>query len=763
MSTVSTASSAIAMLKALDEAGALGPSLLIDTGRVDELRVLFSTPAMSKRLKLPPMDIESGYIVIVPGPANGALINSIENWKSSGRWPAHSGFRISRVPDSSNLLIVSAETTGVPAAESARSTLTEANGQNSFKQILDRLPFEMVCLGPDLVINYANAGFAKLLSTSRGRLAGNRLADLVEARGWQGIRPLLQRAQDGVKFVAEFEFPDAAQAGNRVGLFHFIPEFLHAPEEQARPEENIVTGINILIIDVTGFKQVQEELHLTKTKFELAVRDSMIGIWEGDINDSDWIDSRDIEKMLGLEPGELENSRQVVRTRIHPDDAALNDAERKSHLSGYNHGKAEIRMRTASGDYRWFYVAGRSESSEDGTVVRLAGTLTDIDRLKKAEIAAAGELKRRDQFLAMLSHELRNPVTAISYSAGLLKESSELLAPESPGIDEVVEAASIISRQTIQMSRLLDDLLNVARITQNRIEFDFQVNDLNMDVKSVAQGMRQVFEQKSQTLKTNWHDGTLPVFVDSMRLKQVLANLLDNASKYTQDGGVIEVSTELRDNRAVFTVEDNGHGISPDIIENIFELFFQKSQTIGRESGGLGVGLFIVRNIVDSHRGTVEAFSKGEGLGSRFEVSIPLFSSPDGFKNAGSESIRFSGQKLMLVEDNSDARRVLSRILELRGFEVHQFSDGESALAAVERICPEVALIDIGLPGKNGYELAKGIRMIDQCNGMLLIALTGYGQEDDRNAAFQAGFDKHLTKPTRPAELCEYIAARISR
>ncbi len=636
-------------------------------------------------------------------------------------------------------------------------TLLRAN-EMRLRVILDNIGAEVVFLSSDFQIRYANRNFARLLNTVPRRLTGNNIVSMVTSRGWTGLEPHLIRAVSGELFKVEHSFPSAEDGSQRVGLFHFVPEFFESPESRV---EKTVTGIFLLIIDISEIKRIQDELNRTKTRFELAVDSSTIGIWEGDVNNADWIDTIYIEKMLGLEPGDLKNSRRQVRARIHPDDIEVNDHARGLHESGLSSPNAELRIKTSSSEYKWFTIAGKSQRNEDGEIVRLAGTIADIDRLKKAEIAAAEQLKRRDELLAMLSHELRNPVTAIAYSADLLKDCSRRLDPNSPGVDELLPAAEIISRQSLQMSRLIDDLLNVARITRNRIDYDFQVHDFNFDVQSVVESMKQVFEQRDQQLITDWHAGPMIVYADTMRLKQALANLLDNAAKYTPPGREIKVSTHVEGSQAEFKVQDSGQGIPPEISEQIFELFFQQPQSIERKSGGLGVGLFIVKNIIDSHRGSVTAFSEGVGKGSCFEVRLPLFNAPDAQPKPASMGRLFDGQRLMLVEDNDDSRSMLAKILEIHGLEVVQFSNGESAAEQVETLRPLVALIDIGLPGKNGYELAQEIRSIKSLEGILLIALTGYGLEEDRAAAVDAGFDRHLTKPTDSARLCEYIASII--
>jgi two-component system CheB/CheR fusion protein len=347
----------------------------------------------------------------------------------------------------------------------------------------------------------------------------------------------------------------------------------------------------------------------------------------------------------------------------------------------------------------------------------------------------------------MISHELRNPVGAVLNAIDAIRKVDM----------QFDEEHTIIHRQVTHMGRLLDDLLDVARIQQNKIELRNQTVDLVALSNEVVEAVQHEFEAKDQLLHVTACDGPLPVFGDPARLKQVQVNLLTNAAKYTPNRGDVWYEIEYRGEEAVITVRDSGDGIPAELLDSVFDLFVQSDTTLDRSSGGIGVGLTVARSIIESHGGSIVAESVGLGKGSTFRVRLQRTSKPLP-PNVPAPSFSFQGCKLLLVEDNDDARKMLAKTLRLSGFEVANAGDGQTALALFRSFQPDVAVIDIGLPVMDGYQLAKEIRKIEEMSETMLIALTGYGREVDRQAAMNAGFDAHLVKPLDPAELCALIA-----
>jgi two-component system CheB/CheR fusion protein len=397
---------------------------------------------------------------------------------------------------------------------------------------------------------------------------------------------------------------------------------------------------------------------------------------------------------------------------------------------------------------------------EQGSVSGVGVIMTDVTPLKQAESRALEAVTQRDRFLAMLSHELRNPLAAILNSTSALE-----LAPPGSGLDR--ELVRVIDRRAQHMARLLDDLLDVARLTQNKIEIRKSVFDLGTTMDGVIEETRSLLETRRIDLVVHRPDFPLLVSGDPARLQQIQVNLLLNAAKYTPEGGHVWYSVGREEDQAVIRVRDDGVGIAADMLDRVFDLFVQAVDPTGRVGGGIGVGLTMVRSIVQLHGGRVKASSDGPGKGSEFIVWLPLareaVPAPRLARLAGPEvDQRFAGCKVLLVEDDADIRNTLRAILEHDGFQVQAAADAASALALLEQGLPEAVLLDLGLPGMNGYELALAVRQRFGPNGPRLVALTGYGQAADRQATQEAGFDAHLTKPLKPRDLYEALNSLLA-
>lgn len=370
-----------------------------------------------------------------------------------------------------------------------------------------------------------------------------------------------------------------------------------------------------------------------------------------------------------------------------------------------------------------------------------------LARLKEAD-------RHKDEFLAMLAHELRNPLAPIRNAAELLKV---LAKPDS----DMRRATTLIDRQVLQMNRLIDDLLDVSRITRGKIELRRELVDLASVVRDAVDASRPLIDKLGHHLKLTLPSEPIRFAADPARLSQVLANLLSNAAKYTNQGGTIELSAHLEDDILVLRVKDNGIGIPASMRERIFELFMQVDRSLERSEGGLGIGLTLVQRLVEMHGGTVECHSAGPGKGSEFIVRIPITDDIVPRSHLTSTTgVRTSTpvpRRVLVVDNNHDAADSMAMLLRMRGDRVHTAYDGEEALQALEAFQPNVVLLDIGLPGMNGYEVAQRIRARDGSAQPLLIAMTGWGQEEDRRRSREAGFDEHLTKPVEFALLMSVL------
>ena len=362
--------------------------------------------------------------------------------------------------------------------------------------------------------------------------------------------------------------------------------------------------------------------------------------------------------------------------------------------------------------------------------------------------------RRQNEFLAMLAHELRNPLVPISVSAGLLERS-----PAAEG--SLLRLTNVIQRQVDHMARLLDDLLDAARLSSGKITLAIEPLRLAEILDHAAETVAPRVRERGQQLVVGATGAALVVDGDRVRLTQVFTNLLNNASKYTQDGGRIEVAVDGAGDIAV-TIADNGSGMSVDTIENAFDLFTQGPRSLARSEGGLGVGLNVVRNLVSMHGGSVSAASPGLGLGSTFTVRLPRSGAAAPADAAPAAALATAAaRRILIVEDNTDAADVLRMLLELEGHQVEIAGDGHAGLALAMEGRFDAIVCDIGLPGLDGFELVARLRAAAPAVRPLAIALSGYGQPQDRERALSAGFDRYLVKPVAPALLIEALAGTV--
>jgi two-component system CheB/CheR fusion protein len=309
------------------------------------------------------------------------------------------------------------------------------------------------------------------------------------------------------------------------------------------------------------------------------------------------------------------------------------------------------------------------------------------------------------------------------------------------------------------MARLLDDLLEASRVTQNKIELRRRVLDLRQIASEAADAVRASMEGRSVAFEALLPDEPLFVDGDPARLQQIQVNLLSNAAKYTPAGGHVRFAVTREGDDAVIRVQDDGAGLPPHMADTIFDLFVQATRTLDRSAGGLGVGLTLVRSLVEMHGGTVSAHSDGEGRGSIFEVRLPRVAAPEA-EQAGAARPGRGGasRRVMVVEDNADSREALCALLEAAGYDCRSADGGTAAMALVSAFAPEVVILDLGLPELDGFEIARRIRADPRHAAARLVALTGYGQAADRTASLQAGFDEHVVKPVQPDRLLDLLA-----
>jgi len=399
-------------------------------------------------------------------------------------------------------------------------------------------------------------------------------------------------------------------------------------------------------------------------------------------------------------------------------------------------------------------------------VVLIVSNITEHRQLEEDHRSRAAQLaeldRRKDEFLGMLAHELRNPLNAIA-AANSLMDRVGAQDPRNQRLRHTVR------RQTRHLARLVDDLLEVSRVTRGKMRLQQEPNDLVQVLRAAVDNSRPTIEARQQQLDLTLPADPLPINADALRLEQVFVNLLSNASKYSEPAARIAVECRRTSgDRATIVVRDEGIGIPKEKLDSVFDLFFQVDQSLARSLGGLGIGLTIARRLVELHGGTIRAESPGPGRGSSFVLELPLMAVEVGTTIADpgldmSEAADMGPPlTILLVEDNRDARETLRAWLEEVGHEVTSAADGFEALQLARRIRPQVALIDIGLPGIDGYQVARTMRETDGCRDAFLIAITGYGRPEDSARAREAGFDVHLVKPVQPERLSRVIRAARS-
>jgi len=380
-----------------------------------------------------------------------------------------------------------------------------------------------------------------------------------------------------------------------------------------------------------------------------------------------------------------------------------------------------------------------------------------IARHRELEAELRESDRRKDEFLAILSHELRNPLAPIRNALATINR---------PGCTEGLarQARAIMDRQVRHLVRMVDDLLEVSRITRNKLEIRTERVELATVIWNAIETSRPVVEAAGHQLSIQVPTEPIHVEADLVRLAQVFSNLLNNAAKYTSPHGHIWLSAEYMDDQAVIRVRDNGNGIPPEMLPRIFEMFTQVDRRLEKTHGGLGIGLTLAKSLTELHGGQIEAHSAGLGCGSEFVVRLPVAlaetASPADDASGSRPETGERHRRILVVDDNEDEVTTLAAMLRLMGNDIRTASDGLEALDVASDFRPEIVLLDIGMPRLNGYDTARRIRQQPWADRLCLIAVTGWGQESDRRQAREAGFDHHLVKPADPAELERLIRSR---
>ena len=499
-------------------------------------------------------------------------------------------------------------------------------------------------------------------------------------------------------------------------------------------------------------RAVEQQLELAaRLKFSLDVAE--FGEWDLDLSTMKATRTLRHDQCFGYTEAAPEWSVEIMLEHIHPADRARVHAALLAAAEGSHPLRFDARCIWTDGSIHWISAHGSMYRSA-GRPDRLLGLVYDITERMRTTEALQDASRNKDEFLAMLAHELRNPLAPISAAAQILT-----MGRADPAM--TLKAGAIIDRQARHMNRLLDDLLDVSRVTQGLVALAMTRLDLKRVVAEAVEQARPMIEECQHQFTVQLDP--MPAFVlgDDKRLVQVLANLLNNAAKYTPRGGYVVLRMVCDGGSARISVKDDGIGMAPEVLANAFELFSQAARSSDRSTGGLGLGLALVKSLVDRHDGTVTGHSAGKGRGSEFVVTLPLLA-------AGAEAPAASdrahaapagaGLRLLIVDDNRDAAETLGMYLGASGHEIHLAFGGNDALARAAEIRPDACLLDVGLPDMSGYELARRLRELPQARGAAMIAITGYGSKSDREHSLHAGIQHHLTKPVDTKLLNQLLA-----
>jgi PAS domain S-box-containing protein len=502
-------------------------------------------------------------------------------------------------------------------------------------------------------------------------------------------------------------------------------------------------------------RQLNDALHESEERFRASFDQAAVGLALVGLDRQTLWANPGLCAMLGYTAAELQ--QRTFADVTHAEDLDADLALYRRLLAGEIPSyRMEKRYLHKSGSVVWGDLTVSPVRDSDGKPKYVVAVVVDISERKRAEEALRDANRRKDQFLLMLAHELRNPLAPIQNALHVLRQSDE---PEAM----LLWSRDLLERQVKHLSRLVHDLLEIGRGIRGLIALQTERLDLARLVPTVAEDHRSLFEQAGLALEVVTPEVPVWLTGDPTRLKQVLDNLLQNSLKFTERSGWVWVRLEVRGSHAEVSVRDTGVGIAADLLPQVFEPFTQADQGLARRQGGLGVGLSLVRRLVQRHGGKVEAHSEGRGRGSTFTVRLPVEPEPAALSEM-TASPKAPGKQLriLVVEDNKDAAHSLRIMLELYGHEVRVAYTGPEGVKAARQWCPDVVLCDIGLPGLDGYGVASALRRSSVTTKGRLIAVTGYGSDEDRHRSLEAGFHEHLTKPVDPDLLRSVLAQAAS-
>ena len=619
------------------------------------------------------------------------------------------------------------------ALRAAKSTEALHAAELQLRTITDVVPTLVSLIGADRRYVLVNHTYETWFGLPRSEIVGRPVREVLGDAAWKILEPKMEAAFRGehVRFEARVPYATGAR-------------WIEASYIPYRTETGGIVGIVVMVADVTERKERERELEDLSRRLQM-VTDLMSAPVTSCGRDLRyrWV-SRPYAEWIGQAPEEIVGrtiedvlgEKAFVEIRPHVDRVL--SGEKVTY-------EAEVSFRGLGP--RWIHAVYTPTRNAEGQVDGWVAVVLDISTRKEVETSLQAADRKKDEFLATLAHELRNPLAPIRHAVEILKSRGS-------ADSEAAWSRDVIERQVGHMSRLLDDLLDMSRVSHGKLKLLVKPMDLSTAIREAVDGIRPAAEKRSQRLSLDLPEEPLPVLADHTRVVQILMNLLSNAVKYTTPGGSIDVFASRENHGTNVTVRDTGIGISAQHLPRVFEMFSQPAPALERSETGLGIGLALVKALMEMHGGSVIARSEGRGMGSTFLLHFPLGGesriqpgmAPD-VEETGSDARR----TILIVDDLRDSADSLAVILKSSGHEVWTAYSGTSALESAERNRPEVILLDVGLPGMNGYEVCRRIRAQSWGRSMKIIALTGWGTEADRRHGEEAGFDRHIVKPVDPA------------
>lgn len=502
--------------------------------------------------------------------------------------------------------------------------------------------------------------------------------------------------------------------------------------------------------DISEWKNNADLASIDRQRLQFALTAAHLGFWDWNVTSGIFHYGGDWANLLSYPESYFKPTLSLWEALVHPDDGLrVMDILRCNLEAKTPEFEVECRIKTGSGDFLWVSLRGRViERNPLGVACRHVGVVEDINERRQVREQLRVVARQKDQFLATLAHELRNPLAPIRTGLAIINKD--------PTCEAARQAREMMNRQLTHLVRLIDDLLDISRISLGRLELKKSRITAKQIVDTAVEGSAPFIESNQHKLSVFVPEEQILLNGDLTRLAQVLSNLLNNSAKYSPSGSTIELIVQKLPKSVIFKVRDDGLGIPADQLESIFDMFSQVNQTLERAQGGLGIGLALVRRLVELHNGTVHAESEGVDRGSTFIVQLPCLveeerASPEAKKDE--ERVVGLPKKIVVVDDNVDSAESLAALLRMHGHSTRTAHSAPEALATQAEFQPDIMFLDIGLPGMNGYEVARRVRVAPRGADTCLVAITGWGGDMDKENAKAAGFNAHLTKPVDPAAL----------